>query len=382
MWTVVLSNLAAAECTAPTTFQAYSRVIVEAEQAIRDSDRATLERAERDAETQLQCLRSALRPADVASFMRLKGIAHFVRKERDTSTVWFEAARAVEPSFSLPVSLIPERHPLRRAFESVQVPEEDLTRLPEPAEGTTEVNGRPANEVPARLPWVLQWRNSTGDVAATRIGLGQPQGLPYPLRYPRGRWQVVVAAAAQLSPSSGPGDFRGVGAGRFLYELGGPIAIDAGVRTSITGVPVPDAEFTEVRLTPGVHLGGRAWVTGDLLFFGASALVTSHGQSVIAPGGALNAGVRLGGPLQFRRPGLRSRLQPRCIRTAGGRCGARSVNLTSVAKSENQRCESTMLAVVVEFASVYTFPVTQHSQVSLRGRRQRVECATVDPGGR
>jgi len=286
-------------CPEETTFQALARAILSAEQAIRDSDRAALEGAERDAERLVRCMESPLRPADVASFMRLKGIALFVRKERDAAGAWFAASRRVEPSYSLPEALFPERHPLRRAFEDSPPEPGDTARLPRPAEGALAVNGRTATDLPEDAPWVLQWSDAGGRVQLTTFGERPPETWPYPLRFERGRAQVVLSATGQLAPSARPGDLRYGLQLAGIVELGGPRSVDVGVRSSLTRASSDDG--AELLFVPGAHLGGRGWfdVAGIRSFAGAALLVTSHRERAVAPGGLAVAGVRLGSPRQF-----------------------------------------------------------------------------------
>ncbi|MEN0068592.1 MAG: hypothetical protein AAGA48_41125 [Myxococcota bacterium] len=289
----LLLNSAWATCPSPATFQSLSQSLVQAEQAFRRSDRGALEAAEAEAERQLPCLDGPLRPSDVASFMRLKGIALFVRKERDAATVWFEAARSVEPSYNLPEALIPERHPLRRAFEAIEVSEPASDRLPEPAEGWLEVNGRPADEVPAELPWILQWRDGSGRIRTTSLGPVDSGRWPYPLRYVRGRWQIVTSGVVQAAMAE-LGPVRSGLTARALIEAGGRFAVDAGLRTLFTSISAEAA--SEVRFIPGAHLGGRVWLGQQTVqpFVGALALLTSHAEQAAAPGGVAFGGIRFG----------------------------------------------------------------------------------------
>ncbi|MEO0601771.1 MAG: hypothetical protein AAF211_10055 [Myxococcota bacterium] len=294
-----LSLAFAGDCDRPTTFPALSQTLLDGERAVRDSDRDALETAETRAEQQLKCLGSSLRPADVAGFMRLKGIALFVRKDRDRADAWFSAARSVDPTYSLPEALIPERHPLRRAFENAAPPDEVVIRVPAPSEGTIAVNGRSTRDLPTQRPWVLQWQDNDGNVELTRFGEDAPESWPYPLRYERGRWHVVLAAAGQLAPSSEPGDLRAGLVASSLIELGGPGAFDLGVRALVA--PVSTDAGTEGRLVPGVHAGVRGWfrIRDVPTFAGLAALLTSHDDPVVAPGGLLKAGVRLGQRREF-----------------------------------------------------------------------------------
>lgn len=290
---------AAAECRGAATFAELSQALLDGEQAIRDSDLAALDAAEAESESLLRCLESPLGPADVASFMRLKGITLFVRKERELATSWFSAARTIEPSYSLPEALFPEQHPLRRAFEEAPAADASGTRVPRPKEGSIAVNGRPGQELPEAMPWVLQWWDAVGDVRVTTFGEGELDSIPYPLRYPRGRWQAIASGAFQVAPSDEPGDIRGGLLLTGVAELGGAVAADFGLRALFARVRLD--EGAEARLVPGAHVGFRGWfeVAGQPSFVGAAVLATSHDDPVVAPGALAKAGFRLGGRREF-----------------------------------------------------------------------------------
>ncbi len=295
----------ASGCEEPSTFLELSRTLLDGEQAIRESDQTSLEAAEVRAETLLLCLASPLRPADVASFMRLEGIARFVRKEREAAVAWFSAARTVDPSWSLPEALFSEGHPLRRAFEGAPKGDAETVRLPRPRDGRVSVNGRATDELPVALPWVLQWWDGAGNVRVTAFGEGEPAAWPYPLRddEPRG-WQAIVAGAFQAAPSRDQGDLRGGLVLTGVVGVGRRLGVDFGLRSLLTRVRVDDG--TEGRVVPGLHAGVRGGfdVAGLPAFVGAALLATSHEDRAVAPGGLAKAGVQLGGRRRFAEVGL------------------------------------------------------------------------------
>jgi hypothetical protein len=290
----VLAALAAtapmdASCDAPTTFQQVSRELVAGEQAIRDSDREALEDAERRAEALMSCLGEPLSPSEVASFMRLKGIASFVRKDREGATRWLEAARAVDPSYALPLTLIPKAHPLRTLFESVRVPPLEPVHLPPPATGWLEIDGRQASNVYAGHPWVLQWRDGDGQVVSTVLGEGRPAAWPYKVSSVE-RATVGFAGALQYDLEGLPGAGRAGVAPTAVLPAPGPFAVELGLQAMFTEV------YGELRVVPGASGGLRAWlVTGPVQPYGAVALAAaSHRDRPLVAGPAGAVGVRVG----------------------------------------------------------------------------------------
>lgn len=285
-----------ATCDAPTGTLDLSHWIIEGERALRLSDRTALDVAEAGAAEVMACMADPLLPADVAAFLRLTGIARFVRRDRDDAARSFTAARATDPTWVLPVELVPDPHPLRDAFLAVEVSSIETMPVPPPDHGWVEVNGRVASAVPIDHPWVLQWRDVDGTVLATATGEGTPAAWPYPVgssalpESPRRLPSVIASATGQ----AGVGDLRGG------VTLGGsvPVSQRVDVEVGMQGlVAAVDRDAgAELVLLPDLRAGARLWFSSGRAqpFVSAAGLVYGEPERPIGVGGMLGAGLRLG----------------------------------------------------------------------------------------
>jgi hypothetical protein len=129
------------------------------------------------------CLSDAIGHHEAAELHRTEGLAAFVDRNPERASLAFAAARSLEPRFEFPTSLVPEGHPVARAYAEAQWTEERIVLVP-PKRGHLAFDGRESQSRPADQPTVVQIFGEDGRVDDTAyLWPGQP--MPdYPLGDP------------------------------------------------------------------------------------------------------------------------------------------------------------------------------------------------------
>ncbi|MEZ4320164.1 MAG: hypothetical protein R3F61_21975 [Myxococcota bacterium] len=288
---LLFAQAAVAGCPAPTTPDRIVQSVVRGEIAIQNGDAVGLNQAALTARVDLPCLDALLDAGQVAAMARLFGYDAFVGRRRDEAAVWFAIARDLEPSYQLPLVVVPEHHPMRTLYDSTVPPRTGTRLLDLPAGNTARVNGLESVTYPVGQPWVLQQVDGTGRVALSALVAAD---APPPV--------IEGAKGAPLDWGlSVRGDLAGwARKGRTQLTLGPSVRFDLPLAGSLGADAVLGFGFGLVQegltLVPSLRVGAR-WELegGPRLRFGAALLFASHGYAPVAPGAAIVVGVRPGG---------------------------------------------------------------------------------------
>jgi hypothetical protein len=112
------------------------------------------------------CLSDAVGRHVAAELHRTEGLAAFVDRNPERASLAFAAARSLEPSFVFPTSLVPEGHPVARAYDEAQWTTEAIDLVP-PKRGHLAFDGRERTSRPADQPTVVQVFHDDGRVSDT-----------------------------------------------------------------------------------------------------------------------------------------------------------------------------------------------------------------------
>lgn len=105
------------DCEAPRTADDLAADVVLAVAAFGRADLEAFNQATTDLDLAVPCAGEAIDPPLAAAIHRVQGIRAFVDKQPDRVTSAFLAARAAEPDWRFPTSLVRPGHPLRTEYE-------------------------------------------------------------------------------------------------------------------------------------------------------------------------------------------------------------------------------------------------------------------------
>lgn len=272
-WLVLVSPMAQAgpPCSAAMTRADLQGALQRAESAFGALDVETFMGAMDDAIFTVPCVREVLAPPEIARLHRLQGIRQFVANQEDRAVQSFAAARAADPSYQLPVWLVPEGHAIRDLYGRMPLENGGRSREPAPLQGSLRFDGVEGRERPTSWSTVVQVLDGDGGVVATEY------------LYP-GDAMPAYAALVEVPPPAGGGSAgrkglsRKLGVGLIGASAGS--ALGAGVLYGLASASAND--FLQEHPT---------WDEGDLL------RAQTHTNNLVIASGALGvvaAGVCLG----------------------------------------------------------------------------------------
>ncbi len=181
----------------------------------------------------LPCLAEPMSRHLAAEIHRTKGIRAVSERDPDART-FFAAARALEPAYKLPSTLIPDGHPVRTEYAAFDLTTGGFDPIPAPQEGTLTLDANARLYRPTSWPTIAQYLSADGSVRFT-VYLEPGAALPeYPVANATG---VVLPPFVPPPPPPGP--------------------LPAPVKAS-PKVPLGVAAITGAALT-GVFLGVSGW---------------------------------------------------------------------------------------------------------------------------
>lgn len=210
---ILLTHAAVAGCPARAADLVAS--LNAAEAAFAAMDDAGLSRGVREAERTAGCLIERPDAAIVARMHRAEGLGAFVAGHEAGAARAFAAARALDPTFSFPPTVVPPGHPILVAYGALPTRSADTTALAAPATGRLELDTRVARSRPNDRP-----------VLAQLVGPGETVRLSmYAL--PGAALFAYDEAARSIERTSRPGEPRPAAV---------PLAIAAGVSAASAAV--------------------------------------------------------------------------------------------------------------------------------------------------
>ena len=156
----------AAECEAGTTTAVIAADLTAAESAFEKRDKVAMVTAAEKARSDLPCLKDAVTPALAARFHRVQGLRAFLQQDEGSAIRSFAAARAIEPNYALPETMVPAAHPARVLYEMAPVAVASFAPVPAVA-GSLRLDGRDLQARPTDRPVIYQLFDEKGGVVTT-----------------------------------------------------------------------------------------------------------------------------------------------------------------------------------------------------------------------
>ncbi|MDP2305841.1 MAG: hypothetical protein Q8P18_07415 [Pseudomonadota bacterium] len=144
----------------------------------------------------LPCLGAPLASGTVARVHRMEGLAAFLDRDAERTTRAFAAARALEPAYTFPTSMIPAQNPVRVAYDAA-VPGVAKRSVAAPARSVTLwVDGAAARALPGDRAALVQVQAGDGPLQASAWVLPEDPLPDYRLRGEGLRVPVLIGAGA------------------------------------------------------------------------------------------------------------------------------------------------------------------------------------------
>jgi hypothetical protein len=195
----LVPSVAFAACLTTSDSAELAERLTAAEAAYVALDADTFGRALDDATLLVPCL-SDVPSRDLAARMhRLDGLRLFAAGDNEAALASMQAARILDPGYRFPEEMLPADHALRVAYEGLPTEEGDVTRPPQPVDGTFVFDG-------VEQPWrpvdraTLYQLVEGPSVSTTRL-LGPEEELPPYRAKPRARNRLLVGSGILLGLS-------------------------------------------------------------------------------------------------------------------------------------------------------------------------------------
>jgi hypothetical protein len=292
----LLTSAYAEDCPQPPTLTGLQGDVARGDIAFQEADAAALHTAALVARERVRCLVEPLGIPDAADLFRLWGYDAFVRKERAAAERYFRVAKDLEPVSELPAAVVAERHPMRQLYDSLDAQAPETRLYPVPDGHTVRVNGIESVVVPTSGVWVLQQIDDQarvvrsmvidpGSVAPEAIGIAKeprPEGSGPGLSVlgQAGLWLRNGRTTGTIGPAV-----------RLDVPVTGGLGVDAALSGGLSVVK------EGVVLVPSLRAGVRWGVSEGATVqprIGLAAMAASHAGAVVAPGGVVTGGARIG----------------------------------------------------------------------------------------
>jgi hypothetical protein len=202
----------ASVCEAPTTNDDVAIPLEAALRAYEGLDIPTFQDAASQAEGAVRCLGESISRGNAAEFHRVRALAAFLDAQESVCMKRFAAARAIEPQYRFPTTVVPEGNPVLSLYDAVDPEKGAMVTLPFPKDGTVRLDGATGMTWNRELPIVYQRIDAAGIVVETRVlapNAPMPDyphlsGTPEQIRKRRGvRTAMTIAGVGSLVAAGG-----------------------------------------------------------------------------------------------------------------------------------------------------------------------------------
>lgn len=267
----------AADCPRPTTTADLVAALDRAKDRYSDLDVDGFQASMVEARAVVPCLREEMTRHLSAELHRFEGLMAFVDRDPSHSTIAFAAARALEPNYRFPESVVPAGNPVLTDYDAIDPDSVDIKKVAEPMSGRISFDGRPSVDRPETFPTVVQLVDESGAIKTT--GYLWP-GDPLPKYVPK-------PASAQVSSNGNGGGGDNTGGGSVIGVVRrGPdkkFLIGAGVAGAVAGA-----------LYGGAFVVHSKYMDEQTPIDKLNGLRTTNNSLVLASGVSVAAAVGLG----------------------------------------------------------------------------------------
>ena len=139
----------------------------------------------------------------------MMGLRAFIDKKEEKAHAAFGAARAIEPAYRFPETMVPPGHPIMKSYEALDVLKVETREVPPPEGGYFHFDGRPGLDRPVNLPSIAQLFDADGGVEITAY-LWPADGM---FDYTIGKPAAIPGTEIVDTPRKGPNLALTIGAG-------------------------------------------------------------------------------------------------------------------------------------------------------------------------
>ncbi|MEZ4239191.1 MAG: hypothetical protein R3F59_24160 [Myxococcota bacterium] len=147
------------------------------------------------------CLADPLTPHDAAEVHRYEGLLGFVERDTDRARRAFAAARAIEPNYRFPESLVPAGNGALTDYLALDPDAGGRERVPLPLDGRLTFDGAPSTHRPLEQPTLVQLFDGSGAITDTAyLWPGEPLPRYAPRPEVEGHGQVQTEGRGGGTP--------------------------------------------------------------------------------------------------------------------------------------------------------------------------------------
>lgn len=164
MLLTLLATAALASAACPSSAASLQSALDSAQLAFSMMDSGAFQTATGEAESEASCLSDPVSPTVAARLHRVLGLRAFVAGDEAAARTAFAAARAIEPDYLFPASLVPADHPVRALYSQSLNASAATTELPSPATGHLQFDGSQGTRRPTQRPTLALLVDPSGAV--------------------------------------------------------------------------------------------------------------------------------------------------------------------------------------------------------------------------
>jgi len=213
---VLLDTALAADCPSSSQVADLTSKLDSAEKAYASLEVEQFTLSLDEAALMLPCLGDPVTPALGARYHRTIGLRLFIERDRERASQAFAAARAIDPTYEFPDSLIPTGHAVRAIYGILDASNPQMQRVADPVVGHLTFDGTASNQRPSAWPTIAQILDASG-VPITTAYLFPADPMP------------AYDAVPLPAPLAGIGERRPLNPKPLLFVGGGVAAVASGV---------------------------------------------------------------------------------------------------------------------------------------------------------
>ncbi|MCO4747428.1 MAG: hypothetical protein KC912_21690 [Proteobacteria bacterium] len=151
-----------AACEAPATTLDLQQDLDASELAFSKLDLEAFTAATDSARAAIPCLNETLPRAVVAQIHRFEGLRAFADSDPEAASLAFAAARAIQPAYVFPETLVPVGNPVRDLYTALDVSTPETVATAKPASGHLAFDGRVSEQRSKHWPTLFQRFDDAG----------------------------------------------------------------------------------------------------------------------------------------------------------------------------------------------------------------------------
>lgn len=163
----LVSSASAADCLSKSTVEQITAKFDAAEKAYADFEVDLFASSLDEVAIMLPCFDAPMTPELAARYHRMRGLRLFIERDSARAQQAFAAARAIDPAYEFPTTLIPPTHSIRTQYSAIDVANPAKSPAPTPVEGHLSFDGTQTLDRPTDWPTIVQVYNGGSELQAT-----------------------------------------------------------------------------------------------------------------------------------------------------------------------------------------------------------------------